>query len=102
MTDGPPDPAHPLVWTVDAVLRPEECIRLIARVEMLGFQTVTREIAVGDDAANLTSELTLLPFEEIRKVATIGQPIAPNAPAAPDALLAPDAPLAPTRCYTSS
>jgi len=66
--------------------------RYTVRVEMLGFQTVTREIAVGDDAATLTSELTLLPFEEIRKVATIGQPIAP---AAPDALIAPDAPNAP-------
>ncbi len=64
--------------------------RYSVRVEMLGFAVVTREIAVGDDAGALTLELTLLPFEDIKKVATIGQPIAPDAPNAPNAPIAPD------------
>jgi hypothetical protein len=45
------------------------------RVEMLGFAPVAREIAAGtaDDAPVI--DLTLLPFEEIRKVATLARPV---------------------------
>jgi hypothetical protein len=45
------------------------------RIEMLGFAAVTREVTPGGDSAPSTLELSLLPFEEIKKVATISKPI---------------------------
>ncbi len=44
------------------------------RVEMLGFATLTREVPPAVENAP-TLELSLLPFEEIRKNATIARPI---------------------------
>jgi hypothetical protein len=45
------------------------------RVEMLGFATVTRDVMFGESSAAPTVELSLLPFEEIKKVATISKPM---------------------------
>jgi trimeric autotransporter adhesin len=44
------------------------------RVEMLGFETISREI-VADDRASSTWELALLPFEDIKKISTISKPV---------------------------
>jgi len=44
------------------------------RVEMLGFATLTRDVPAPETSAP-TLELSLLPFEEIRKSATIARPI---------------------------
>jgi hypothetical protein len=60
------------------------------RVEMLGFATLTRDLVAGAQGAASPLELTLLPFEELRKIATIA---APNAPITPVAPTAPDAPV---------
>ncbi len=53
------------------------------RVEMLGFQPVTRDVLPGGEPVASTFELSLLSFEEIKKVATISKPvvIAESAPA---------------------
>ncbi len=45
------------------------------RVEMLGFATVTREVTPGEEIGARTFELSLLPFEEVRKRATIAKPV---------------------------
>ncbi len=45
------------------------------RVEMLGFAAVTRDVRAGDESPAPTLELSLLPFEEIKKVATISKPV---------------------------
>ena len=59
------------------------------RVEMLGFAAVIQDVTEREDSAPVL-ELTLLPFEDIKKIATISKPVvvdaaAPNAPNAPDA-----------------
>jgi hypothetical protein len=61
------------------------------RIEMLGFAALTRDL-VADETATASLELTLLPFEEIRKIAVVAAtaPIAPTAPNAPIAPIAPD------------
>jgi len=51
------------------------------RVEMLGFAPVTRDIRAGEDAA-ATIELALLPFEEIKKMATLAKPVTVRDPTA--------------------
>jgi trimeric autotransporter adhesin len=63
------------------------------RIEMLGFAALTRDL-VADETSTASLELTLLPFEEIRKIAVVAAtaPIAPRAPVAPDAPVAPNAP----------
>jgi hypothetical protein len=67
------------------------------RVEMLGFAPLTRD-SVADQTEALSLELTLLPFEEIRRVAVIASsaPTAPLAPTAPVAPVPPTEPVAPT------
>ena len=45
------------------------------RVEMLGFAAVTRDVRAGDEGPAPALELTLLPFEEIKRVATISKPV---------------------------
>jgi hypothetical protein len=45
------------------------------RVEMLGFSTVTRDVVPGEGSGAPTLELSLLPFEEIKKVATVSKAI---------------------------
>ena len=53
------------------------------RVEMLGFAALTRDL-VADETSAPSLELTLLPFEEIRRIAVIAAaPLAPNAPVTP-------------------
>jgi trimeric autotransporter adhesin len=44
------------------------------RVEMLGFAAVTRDVRAGDEIP-ATLEISLLPFEEIKRVATISKPV---------------------------
>lgn len=67
------------------------------RIEMQGFALLTRELTTDPQGAVPPLELALLPFEEIKKIATISKPIvamptpAPNAPGAPNAPDAPDA-----------
>src|SRR5688572_31290520 len=46
------------------------------RIEMLGFAALTRDLVAAEMAAT-SLELTLLPFEEIRKIATIASTFAP-------------------------
>ena len=45
------------------------------RVEMMGFTPLTRDLIAGDGAAQPAIELTLAPFEEIRKIANISKPV---------------------------
>jgi hypothetical protein len=45
------------------------------RVEMLGFETTTRELVAGQEGRAPALELALVPFEEIKKVATISKPV---------------------------
>jgi hypothetical protein len=45
------------------------------RVEMLGFAPLTRELVANDEATQTPLELALLPFEEIKKIATISKPM---------------------------
>jgi hypothetical protein len=45
------------------------------RVEMLGFATLTRDAVAGGNGAAPALELALMPFEEIKKLATISKPV---------------------------
>jgi trimeric autotransporter adhesin len=45
------------------------------RVEMTGFTGISRELVAADESAPVVFELTLLPFEEIQKIATISKPV---------------------------
>src|SRR5207249_5751726 len=40
-------------------------------VEMLGFAPVSQQVTIADNSQPATFELTLLPFEEMRKVAVV-------------------------------
>jgi trimeric autotransporter adhesin len=62
------------------------------RVEMMGFAPLTRDLIAGEQSAAL--ELTLLPFEEMKRIAVVAAtaPMAPIAPIAPGAPNAPNAP----------
>ena len=62
-----------------------------ARVEMLGFAAISRELVAANDTPAAAWELTLLPFEEIQKISTISRPVVFEAPAAAEAP-APQAP----------
>jgi hypothetical protein len=65
------------------------------RVEMLGFETMTREVTIGDDPQPSTWTLTLRPFDDIAQ----GIPAAPPSSQAPassgSAAVAPAAPTPP-------
>jgi hypothetical protein len=65
------------------------------RVEMLGFAPLTRDLVAEEPSVAL--ELTLLPFDEIKRIAVVAAnaPIAPIAPVAPNAPNAPEAPIDP-------
>ena len=67
------------------------------RVEMLGFAPLTRDLVADEQTAAL--ELTLLPFEEMKKIAVVAANASAFAPpsqiAAADKPNAPDAPIAP-------
>ena len=67
------------------------------RVEMLGFAALTRDLVADEQSPAPTLELALLPFEEIRKIATIASTFAPTSQnATVDKPDAPDAPIAPS------
>ena len=54
----------------------------VIRVEMIGFTPLTRDLIAGDAATHPAIELTLAPFDEIRKIANISKPVVPAEPVA--------------------
>jgi hypothetical protein len=68
------------------------------RVEMPGFAPLTRDLVA--DEPSIALELTLLPFEEMKRIAVVAAtasvaPVAPNAPTAPNTSNVPNAPIDP-------
>jgi hypothetical protein len=64
------------------------------RIEMLGFVPISQDVTIAENPSPSTWEMNLLPFDEIRRVATISAvaaaPLAPDVPAEPDAVIAAD------------
>ncbi|HTM04614.1 MAG TPA: carboxypeptidase regulatory-like domain-containing protein [Vicinamibacterales bacterium] len=61
----------------------------MVRIEMIGFAPNSKEVVIGAESQTMTWELTLLPFEEIAKNATVQAPVPATPtvgpPAAPNA-----------------